>query len=71
MKFENINKYFMGYFMYNYNCGKVPDMFSHFFVKNSEIPVHNTWIADHFHIPVVKTDLGKTGIKYRGAVIWN
>ena len=25
----------------------------------------------HFHIPIVKTDLGKTSIRYRGAVIWN
>ena len=32
---------------------------------------YNTRIADHFHIPTVKTDLGKTGIKYCGAVIWN
>ena len=28
-------------------------------------------IADHFHIPNMKTNLGKTGIKYRDAVILN
>ena len=27
--------------------------------------------AQHDHIPCVITDLGKTGIRYRGAVIWN
>ena len=27
--------------------------------------------AQNFHIPCVITDLGKTGIRYRGAVIWN
>ena len=71
MKFENINKYLIGNFMYHYNCVKVPDIFSHFFNRNSDIPVYNTRIADHFHFPAAKTDLGKTGIKYRGAVIWN
>ena len=30
MKFENINKYLIGYFMYHYKCGKVPRIFSHF-----------------------------------------
>ena len=64
MKFQNINKYLIGNFMYHYNCGKVPGIFSHFFNKNSDIHEYNTRIADHFHIPTVKTDLGKTGIKY-------
>ena len=49
----------------------MPCILSHFFNKNSDIHEYNTRIADHFHIPAVKIDLGKTGIKYRGAVIWN
>ena len=51
--------------------GKVPGIFSHFFNRNSDIHEYNTRIADHFHIPAVKTDLGKTGIKYKGVVILN
>ena len=66
MKFEIMNKYFM----YHYNCGKVSNIFSHFLNRNNDIQEHNTRIAYHFHIPAVKTDLGKTGIN-RGAVIWN
>ena len=31
MKFKNINKYLIGNFMYHYNSGKVPGIFSHFF----------------------------------------
>ena len=27
--------------------------------------------ADHFHIPAVASDLSKTGIKFRGAIIWD
>ena len=58
-------------FMYRYICCLVPDTFSSFFMRNNDIHYHNTRTADHFHIPIVKTDRGKTGIKYRGAVIWN
>ena len=71
MKFENINKNLIGNCMYHYNCGKVPGIFSYFFNKNNDINEYNTRIADHFHILTMKTDLGKTGIKYRDAVIWN
>ena len=28
-------------------------------------------LAGHFHIPPIKLDLSKTGIKYKGAIIWN
>ena len=48
--------------MYRYICGQVPDTFSYFFIRNNDIHSHNTRIADHFHIPIVKTGLGKTGI---------
>ena len=40
-------------------------------MRNNDIHSHNTRTADNFHIPIVKTDLGKTAIEYRGAVIWN
>ena len=48
-----------------------PKSFSSLFIRNNDIHSHNTRTADHFHIPIVTTDLSKTGIKYRGAVIWN
>ena len=57
--------------MYRYICAQVSDTFSSFFIRNNDIHTHNARTADHFHISIVKTDLGKTGIKYRSAVIWN
>ena len=33
MKFVNINKYLIGNFIHHYNCGKVPDIFSHFSIE--------------------------------------
>ena len=44
---------------------------SPFFVRNCDIHQHETRLAGHFHIPPVKLDLSKTGIKYKGAIIWN
>ena len=46
-------------------------MFKPFFQRNQELHNYSTRIADHFHIPLVISDLGKTGIRFRGAVIWN
>ena len=31
----------------------------------------STRSAHHLHIPYVKLDLSKTGIKYRGTIVWN
>ena len=32
---------------------------------------HNTRSAHNLYIPSVKLDLSKTGIKYRGTIVWN
>ena len=70
MQFLDINKYLIGRFMYKYHTGNVPTIFVSFFQQNREIHDCNTRTASHLHIPAVKSDL-KTGIKYRGALIWN
>ena len=35
------------------------------------VSIYDTRTAQHYHIPPVKFDLAKTGIRYRGAVVWN
>ena len=71
MQFLDINKYLIGRFMYKYHTGNVPTIFVSFFQQNREIHDYNTRTASHLHIPAVKSDLGKTGSKYRGALNWN
>ena len=51
--------------MYCHSKEKYPELFYSFFIKNQDIHVHDTRSAQHFHIPCVITNLGKT------AVIWN
>lgn len=67
----DINKYLIGCFMYRVFHKKVPDLFQTFFVTNMDIHQYNTRQESLLHIPYVKTDLGKTGIRYSGAIIWN
>ena len=49
----------------------MPELFDLFFVYNSDYHNYNTHTAQHFHILPVKTDLAKTGIKYKEAIIGN
>ena len=39
--------------------------------KNNEYHSYSTRSAHHLHSPSVKLDLSKTGIKYRGTIVWN
>ena len=70
-KLTDNNKYLIGRFMFRFCNGHVPVLFNSFFAYNYEFHHYNTRSAQHFHIPPVKTILGKTGIGYRGALIWN
>ena len=58
--------------VYRLCIDKVPSLFKPLFQRNQELHNYSTCTADHFHIPSVKSDLGKkTDIRFRGAVIWN
>ena len=71
MKFSYLNTYLIARSMFRYAKASVPDSFGSLFQKTSECHNHETRSADHFHIPAVTSDLGKTGIRFRGAIIWN
>ena len=46
-------------------------MLDGYFIKNSNVHTHNTRQTDHYHVPPVRTNLGKASFKYQGALIWN
>ena len=71
LKLADINKYLIARFMFRYCNNNVPELFNSYFEYNSDYHNYNTRSAEHFHAPKVKTDLAKTGLKYRGAIIWN
>ena len=57
--------------MVRYCNNKLPVLFNSYFEYNCDYHNYNTRSAEHFHTPQIKSDLAKTGIKYRGAIIWN
>ena len=46
-------------------------MFMFFFKRKNELYDYYIRTINHFHIPHVKSELGKTGVRYRSAIIWN
>ena len=71
MKLENINTYLIGRFMFCVSIEKVPQSFGSLFRNNNEFHNNDIRSAHHLHLPSVKLDLSKTGIKYREAIVWN
>ena len=70
MKLAHIDTYLIGRFMFRMSIGKVPESLTSL-LKNSYYHPYSTRIDNLYHAPSVKLDLSKTGIKYRGASIWN
>ena len=66
-----INKYLIGKFMFNVYKSTSLDIFMSMFVYNSSIHDHDTRQSSHFHAPLIKKELSKSNVCYRGAVIWN
>ena len=71
MKLSHINTYLIGRFMFCMSIGKVPESLTSLFKKNSDFHSYSPRIVNLYRVPPVKLDLSKTGIKYRGATIWN
>ena len=64
-----INKYLIGRLMFRIHNNELQNIFSDFFTVNNELRTHDTRQALHYHIPTPKTNLGKSCLRYHGAVI--
>ena len=71
MKLESIKTYLIGRIMFCVSIYKVPQPFRMLFRRNNEYRCYSTRSAHHLLIPTVKLDLNKTGIKHRGASVWD
>ena len=70
LSFENIFRYLIGRLMYRIYHGELSVLHC-LFTKNSDIHVHNTRQTCHYHMPLCRTNLGKCGLRYVGASVWN
>ena len=71
LKVCEINKYLIGKFMHKYHIKKVPDIFCDMFTHNHNIHIYRTRMAESLHVPRVRTNLGKSGIRFYGTIVWN
>ena len=71
MRFSDVDVYLISKFMFHVCKGDVPEIFRAYFIFNSEIHNHLTRQCDYLHVPIVKSNLGKSNIRYRGVFIWN
>ena len=67
---KNIFKYLIGRLMYRIYHGELHVLHG-LFTKNSNIHVHDTRQKCHYHLLLCRTNLGKCGLRYVGASVWN
>ena len=71
LKIGEINKYLLGKFMYKWSNSRVPLLFQDMFQYVRNVHGYGTRQSDHLYTPIVKTNLGKCSLRYKGPVIWN
>ena len=71
LRFHDINMYLMGQFMFRFYKSEVPELFVKFFNNNAETHDYFTRQHNHLHVPMIKSNLSKFTIRYRGVIIWN
>ena len=53
-----------------YTADVIP-VFQNMFITNSDIYSYETRQSNHLYIPLCHKNIGKTSIRYIGAIIWN
>ena len=70
LKCNDINTYLIGRLMHRIYNGDITLLRSNF-KKNKEVHQYGTRQINHYHVPPVKTELGKSALRFHGVVIWN
>ena len=67
---ENIFKYLICRPVYRIYHGELSVLHC-LFTINSDVNAHNTHKKCYFHMPLCRTNLGKCGLRYVGASVWD
>ena len=70
LKCNDINTYLIGRLMHRIYNGDIT-LLQSYFKKNKEVHQYGTRQINHYHVPPVKTELGKSALRFHGVVIWN
>ena len=71
MKLDEINIFLIAQLMRKQYTADVIPVFQNMFITNSDIHSYVTRQSNHLNIPLCHKNIGKTTIRYRGAIIWN
>ena len=71
LNLHQLNVYLIARLMYKVHTADIIDVIKNMFVVNQTIKTKVTRQSKHYHIPLFHKNIGKTSIRYRGAVIWN
>jgi len=71
MKINYIYTHQVSAFMYKYSANMLPINFINYFTKSSAVHVHNSSIADNFHLSFSHSTLRLNSIRHAGPRIWN
>ena len=71
MKLDEINIFLIAQLTHKQYTADVIPVFQNMFITNSDIHSYETRQSNHLYIPLCHKNVGKTSIRYRGAIIWN
>lgn len=71
MRFENINRYLIGIFMYKFINNLLPHSSGRYFVRIGDLHGYNTRAAGGLFKYYARTNYRQFSISYRGPVVWN
>ena len=71
LKFEQINRYLIGLFMYKDLNELLPPMFQHCFTKRHDVHDHYTRASGTLSVQYARTDYRRFSIFCKGPIIWN
>ena len=71
LKINELYRYNLGQFMYQFNNNTLPKIFNPMFHKNKTIHKYPTRQSDEFHLPLTRTILTKSIFTFTGPKLWN
>ena len=67
----DLNNYNITIFMYLCSKNKLPHLISSYFYLNQDVHDYNTRSSTNYHLPLVKSNVSKDSLFYKGPIIWN
>ena len=71
IRLVDMNRFLIAKFMHLVHSGMVPSIIGKLFVRNCDTHNYSTRQSNHYHVPIVKSNMGKSSIHYKGVIIWN